>query len=431
MNINLNQKMHIHFIGIGGIGMSGIAEVLLNQGHVISGSDMADSQVIRRLKELGAKIDCGHHEDQISGASIVVTSSAIKSDNPEVLAAADKGIPLVPRAKMLAALMDSHRSIAVTGTHGKTTATSLVASIFAAAGKDPTFVIGGMLKSIGSNARLGKSKYFIAEADESDASFMLLHPQHIIVTNIDTDHLSAYEGDFSVLQDAFVKFIQNVPEKGRKILCVDDPGISDILDRINCSYIGYGFDDHADLQASNYVQRGLKSFFTIYDKRYDHRWDVELNLPGKHNVLNALSAIAIGLELGIEPNVMSNALKNFGGVERRFQVLGEIPVTKGNVLVVEDYGHHPHEIAVTLDAARNVWPDKRIVMAYQPHRYSRTSELFDQFVDVLKHVDQLVLTDIYPAGEQPIPGISGEILFKAIADRANKSPIFVKELSAN
>ncbi len=429
MIIDLNQKQNIHFVGIGGIGMSGIAEVLLNKGQSISGSDISDTSVTQHLKKLGAKIDIGHHKDHINGANIVVVSSMITPDNVEIIAAKDKGIQIVHRANMLAALMEAHNSIAISGTHGKTTTTSLVASILAEAGKDPTFVIGGILKSAGSNARLGKSKYFVAEADESDASFLLLHPQHVIVTNIDADHLSTFDGDFSKLQNAFIQFIEQVPEGGSRILCVDDPGILEILPRLKCSYIGYGFSDAADIQVSNYHQHGMHSHFTVMHKKLNKSWDVTLNIPGKHNVSNAVSAIMVALELGIEPELIFKALKRFDGVGRRFQILGEIPAANGVATIVDDYGHHPSEVAAVLDTARRVWPERRIVMVYQPHRYSRTEELFDEFVDVLTHVDLLLLTDIYAAGEKPIPGVTGEALFEQIVKKAKHKPIFVKDLT--
>lgn len=429
MIIDLNRKQNIHFVGIGGIGMSGIAEVLLNKGQHISGSDICDTSVTQHLKNLGAKIDIGHHKDHINGANIVVVSSMITMDNVEIIAAKDKGIQIVHRANMLAALMEAQNSIAISGTHGKTTTTSLVSSILAEAGKDPTFVIGGILKSAGSNARLGKSKYFVAEADESDASFLLLHPQHVIVTNIDADHLSTFGGDFSKLQDAFIQFIENVPQKGSRILCVDDPGILEILPRLKCSYIGYGFSDKADIQVSNYEQKGMQSHFTVTHKLKNKSWNVTLNIPGKHNVLNAVSTIMLSLELGIEPEVIFQALKTFGGVGRRFQILGEISAANGKATVVDDYGHHPNEVAAVIDTARHVWPDRRIVMVYQPHRFSRTQELFNEFVDVLKRVDLLLLADIYPAGEKPIPGITGESLFEEIVNQATHTPIFIKDLA--
>lgn len=423
--LTLDQKQPIHFIGIGGAGMSGIAEVLLTKGHHISGSDMHESGVTERLKDLGAEIYIGHSAAHINGPSLVVYSSAVSVDNPEMIRAKENNITILPRAKMLALLMQTYKSITVAGTHGKTTTTSLIASILAEAGLDPTFVIGGLLKSAGCNAQLGDSSYFVAEADESDASFLFLQPEVAVVTNIDADHLCAYEGDFEKLKAAFLEFLAKVPEGGAKVVCGDDPVIAEMLPKLSGKVITYGFGDSHAIRADNYIQHKLVSQFTLYDDFLGEKFEVQLAIPGKHNVLNALAAYAVARHYDIDAQKSFSALAKFQGVGRRFQLYDPIKIPGGSVSVVDDYGHHPRELQVTIEAVRKVWPDRRLLMVFQPHRYSRTSELMDDFVEVLKAVDQLVLLDIYPAGEAPLPGITGEVLAARCVKQFTTPPIFV------
>lgn len=423
--VTLDQTQSIHFVGIGGAGMSGIAEVLLTKGHVISGSDMNESEVTARLRHLGAQVHIGHEAGNVNGAEIVVLSTAVKSDNPEVLRAKEKNIPILPRAKMLALLMQSYQSIIVAGTHGKTTTTSLIASVFAEAELDPTFVIGGLLKSAGCNAQLGDSAYFVAEADESDASFLFLQPEVAVVTNIDADHLSTYGGDFNRLKAAFLEFIEKVPEHGAKVLCGDDVVIQELLSRISGKIITYGFGAENKIRAANYQQHNMVATFTLYDSFLNKKFDVKLAIPGRHNVLNALATYSVAHHYGIDPQSTLAALEKFEGVGRRFQMYGDIKIPEGYYTLIDDYGHHPRELQVTIEAVRNVWPDRRLVMVFQPHRYSRTEELMEEFVSVLKTVDVLILLEIYSAGEASIPGISGEALAEKISDQGNASVVFV------
>ncbi|HVL02405.1 MAG TPA: UDP-N-acetylmuramate--L-alanine ligase, partial [Dongiaceae bacterium] len=381
----------IHFVGIGGAGMSGIAEVLLNQGYLITGSDIKAGDVTRRLESFGARIFIGHNAANVKQANVVVVSTAVKQDNPELVAAREARIPIVPRAEMLGELMRYRHGIAIAGTHGKTTTTSLVASILAEGGLDPTFVIGGLLNSAGTNARLGDSRYFVAEADESDASFLHLQPMTSIVTNIDADHMSTYGGDFNKLKDTFIQFLHNLPFYGLAVVCMDDPVIRDILTAITRPTVTYGVHEQADVRAEDIQLVGMRSHFKVLRKDCAGVLNVTLNIPGHHNVLNALAAIAVATDEGIDDAAIVRALEKFQGVGRRFQVYGDFPVEGGNVTLVDDYGHHPREVAATFAAARAAWPDRRIVMLYQPHRYSRTRELYEDFVSVLSEVDLLLL----------------------------------------
>ena len=422
----MRRVKRIHFVGIGGAGMGGIAEVLVNEGYRLSGSDIAENAVTARLKRLGAAIFIGHQADQVEGVDVVVVSTAIDANNPEILAAQERRIPIVRRAEMLAELMRYRHGVAVAGTHGKTTTTSLIASVYGQAERDPTFVIGGLLNSAGTNARLGKSRYLIAEADESDASFLHLQPMVSVVTNIEADHMDTYEGDFEKLKTTFVDFLHNLPFYGVAVACIDDPVVREILPRIGRKVVTYGFSDDADVQALSFEQKGYSSRFTV---RREGMVDLELsvNLPGRHNVLNALAAIAVATEDEIEDEAIIRALEEFQGIGRRFQQLGEFTTATGDVMLVDDYGHHPSEVAATIKAARSGWPDKRLVMIYQPHRYSRTRDLYDDFVEVLAQVDCLLLLDVYAAGEAPVPGADSRALCRSIRQRGQLDPIFVAE----
>jgi len=416
---------NIHFVGIGGVGMCGIAEVLHNLEFSVSGSDIAEGANTQRLRDMGVKISIGHSADHISGMDVVVISTAVDESNPEVMAAREQKIPVIPRAEMLGELMQLQRGIAIAGTHGKTTTTSLVASLLAEGGLDPTFVIGGRLNSAGTNARLGSGEYLVAEADESDASFMHLHPFMSVITNIDADHLSTYGGDFSVLKQAFIDFLHNIPFYGVAIMCVDDPVVREILPSIHKPVMTYGTGPNADLRASNIVQQEQKTAFTVSLHDQQDWLQVTLNQPGKHNVLNALAAIAVAHELGVSDDAIVKALDEFGGIGRRFQINGEATVNNGNVLFVDDYAHHPREIAVTLEAARNGWPDRRLVVVFQPHRYSRTHDLLDDFAAVFSDQDPLVVTEVYAAGEAVINGADGRALCRTIRARGLTNPVFV------
>lgn len=402
-----NRVKHIHFVGIGGSGMCGIAEVLHNQGYTVSGSDQAQSAVTRHLASLGVRVYPGHTAEHVQGADVVVTSTAVKKDNPEVTAAVAQQIPVIPRALMLAEMMRFKDGIAIAGTHGKTTTTSLTASILAAAGLDPTFVIGGKLTAAGTNARLGKGSYIVAEADESDASFLYLTPLMSVVTNIDEDHMDTYGHSVEKLHQAFVDFIHRMPFYGKAFLCIDSEHVRAILPRISKPHATYGLDDTADIYATDVESIGTQMKFTVHARLKGHEprtFDVVLNLPGRHNVLNALAAIGVALECGVDEEAVRRGLEGFAGVGRRFQSYGEIGLPQGGkALVVDDYGHHPVEMAATLSAARGAYPDKRLVLAFQPHRYTRTRDLFDDFSKVLNTVDVLVLTDVYAAGEDPLP----------------------------
>lgn len=418
----------IHFVGIGGAGMCGIAEILFNQGYVVSGSDLISSEVTERLLRLGLDVSIGHDPDHVKDADVVVTSSAINDQNPEVITAKDLRIPVVRRAEMLAELMRYRHGIAVAGTHGKTTTTSLVASILGEAGFDPTFIIGGLLKRSESNARLGASRYLVAEADESDASFLHLQPMVVILTNVDSDHLVAYENDFEKLKQAFVQFAHNLPFYGLLIACIDDPGVKEILPGIHRSVVTYGTVEEADYQVVDVKQKGGSVSFRA--KRPNKLADLELTLrmPGIHNVLNAMASIVLASEEGVPDEAIVQGLSSFSGVGRRFELHGRFKARCGSFLLVDDYGHHPREVLATIDAIREGWKDHRLIMIYQPHRYTRTKELFAEFVKVLCQVDFLILLDVYPAGEEKIVGATGEDLYKAIISHGSMKCVFLKNV---
>lgn len=422
---------HIHFVGIGGSGMNGIAEVLLNLGFQVSGSDLADSAVVARLRELGATVQLGHAAENLSDADAVVISSAVKSDNPEVVSARARNIPVVPRAMMLAELMRLRQGIAIAGTHGKTTTTSLVTSVLAKGGFDPTYVIGGRLNSSGANAKLGTGEYIVAEADESDASFLYLTPILAVVTNIDADHMETYGHDFGRLKQAFVDFLERLPFYGRAILCVDDPNVRELLGRISKPVTTYGFAEDAHLRAVNVRHEGGRMKFTALCRQNSSPQDLDitLNLAGMHNVLNALSAIGVGLEVGVPPDAIVAALAEFQGVGRRFQRYGEIPVQGGAFTLIDDYGHHPAEMAATLAAVRGAFPGRRLVLAFQPHRYTRTRDLFEDFVKILSGVDALLLAEVYAAGEAPIVAADGRALMRALRVAGKDETVFVEQIS--
>ena len=420
----------IHLIGIGGAGMGGIAEVLHNQGFAVSGSDNTENAMTERLKKLGVTVYKGHDARYVEGAEVVVRSSAVSDNNVEVVYAQQHHIPVVMRAQMLAELMRFHHGIAIAGTHGKTTTTSLAASVLAEAGLDPTFVIGGLLNSAGANARLGKGQFFVVEADESDASFLLLTPIVAIVTNIDEDHMSTYNGDFQRLQQTFLQFIHHLPFYGAAILCLDDPVIQQLLPQISRRMVTYGIESEAHIRAINIVQHGVQTEFEVVRKGKKKTLPIRLNLAGKHNVLNALSIVALAEILNIDDASLTRALAEFQGIGRRFQIYGEYkPKKELSVLVVDDYGHHPREVAATLAAARAAWPERRLVLAYQPHRYTRTRDLLDDFAAVLSTVDVLLLLDVYAAGEEPIAGADSRALCRAIRERGQVEPILVGEIA--
>ena len=424
----------IHFIGLGGAGMSGIAEVLHNLGYVISGSDLADSPTLLRLAGLGIKTFVGHDAANLINVDAVVTSTAVQPDNPEVLAAREKRIPVVPRALMLAELMRLKQGIAIAGTHGKTTTTSLVACVLAEGGLDPTFVIGGRLNSAGANAKLGAGDYIVVEADESDASFLNLLPVMAVVTNIDADHMETYGHDFGNLKKAFVDFLHRMPFYGTAILCTDDPVVRDIVPQVSCPITSYGFGEEAQVRAINVRAVGAQMHFTAQRRNgvILPNLDVVLNLAGRHNVLNALAAIAIAVELNVPDAAVQKALADFSGVGRRFQSYGEVPARNGGQFtVIEDYGHHPVEIAATLSAARGAFPGRRLVLAFQPHRYSRTRDCFEDFVKVISsHADAVLLAEVYAAGEAPIVAADGRSLARALRVGGKLEPVFVDGIDA-
>ncbi|MBU2885403.1 UDP-N-acetylmuramate--L-alanine ligase [Gilvimarinus agarilyticus] len=422
----MRRIRRIHFIGIGGAGMSGIAEVLLNQGYEISGSDLKKSDVTERLQLMGAQIFIGHSASHVAGVDVVVNSSAVGEHNPEMVAARDKRIPIVRRAEMLAELMRYRHGIAVAGTHGKTTTTSLMASVLAAADRHPTYIIGGVVNSSGSNAQLGESRYLVAEADESDASFLHLQPMVAVVTNIDADHMDTYGGDFSKLKQTFVEFLHNLPFYGVAVVCGDDPVVQEILNDVSRAVVTYGFSEHCDIRAIDVHQNKMLSTFNVVGSGLSEPLSVKINIPGEHNILNALAVVAVALDEGVSPQAIVQGLESFTGVGRRFQVYGEFPVSEGNAMLVDDYGHHPREVAATIKAIRDGWPDRRLVMVYQPHRFSRTRDLFEDFVDVLSGVDALVMLEVYSAGEEPVPGADGRTLCRSIRNRGLIDPIFVE-----
>jgi len=421
----MRRIRRIHFIGIGGVGMCGIAEVLRNQGYEISGSDLRQSAATDRLTNLGALIFLGHQEENVKDADVVVVSTAINTENPEVKYAMENRVPIVRRAEMLAELMRFRHGIAIAGTHGKTTTTSLVASILAEGGKDPTFVIGGRLTSAGTNAQLGGSRYLVAEADESDASFLHLQPMVTIVTNIEADHMDTYGGDFNKVKRTFIEFLHNLPFYGLAVLCIEDETIREILPEVSRPILTYGFDEAADYYATDIEQVGIFTSFTAKRPKGHKDLTVKLRMPGRHNVLNALSAIAVATDENISDDAIVAALEKFQGVGRRFQICGQYPLGDDHIMLVDDYGHHPTEVAVTIEAIRKGWPDKRLLMLFQPHRYTRTRDLYDDFVQVLSEVDSLVLLDVYPAGEDEIPGADGRSLARSIRSRGRVDPIFV------
>jgi UDP-N-acetylmuramate--alanine ligase len=430
---------HIHFIGIGGSGMGGIAEVLLELGYTVSGSDLAESPTIARLRRKGARIDLGHDARNVRGCDVVVISTAIKHDNPEIAAARKERIPVVPRALMLAELMRLKQGIAVAGTHGKTTTTSLIASILAEAKEDPTFVIGGRLNSVGSHARLGQGRFLVVEADESDASFLHLQPVVAVVTNIDVDHMETYNHSVPLLKRTFLEFLERLPFYGAAVLCADDPGVADIVPLVSRRIITYGIARGArpDIRALAWEHRGGRMRFRVVRRRKLLRagqrpeLQVELNLPGYHNVLNALAAIGVAQELGIDDAAVVRALRNFQGVGRRLQRHGEVVLRRGcTVQLIDDYGHHPEEMRVTLQAVRGAFPRRRLLLAFQPHRFTRTRDLFQRFVPVLATADELLLADVYAAGEAPIAGADGRSLYGAIRRRMKDAVTFVEDVGA-
>ncbi|SPJ35050.1 UDP-N-acetylmuramate--L-alanine ligase [Kushneria phyllosphaerae] len=425
----------IHFVGIGGSGMCGIAEVLANQGFCVSGSDLRESQVVAHLRQCGIRVAIGHHGDNVRDADVVVVSSAVDPTNPEVMTAREHRVPVVRRAEMLAELMRFRHGIAVAGTHGKTTTTSLTATLLAEGGLDPTFVIGGRLTSAGSNAKLGEGEYLVAEADESDASFLHLQPMTSIVTNIDADHMATYEGDFGRLQDTFIEFLHNLPFYGLAIVCLDDPVVRELLPRIQRQFVTYGFDEEADYRITDFSQKGDTVSFVACRPAPHDAINVRLAMPGRHNALNAMAAIAVATDAGVSDASIVQALAGFAGVGRRFQVQGHyrLPDSGDNglpVMLVDDYGHHPREVEMVIRAVREGWPDRRLVMVYQPHRYSRTHDLYEDFVRVLSGVDQLLLLDVYSAGEAPITGADSRALAGSIRQRGQTSPLFVESREA-
>ncbi|OGI42885.1 MAG: UDP-N-acetylmuramate--L-alanine ligase [Candidatus Muproteobacteria bacterium RIFCSPHIGHO2_01_FULL_65_16] len=425
-----NWVKRVHFVGIGGAGMCGIAEVLHNLKFQVSGSDARASAATQRLESLGVTVNIGHDPRLVAGADVVVASSAVAEANPEVAAARAAKIPVIPRAEMLGELMRLQHGVAIAGTHGKTTTTSLVASCLAEGGLDPTFVIGGRLNSVGANARLGHGEYLVAEADESDASFLHLSPFMAVVTNIDADHMGAYGGDFNRLKQAFVEFLHNLPFYGLAVLCADDPVVREIIPSVHKPVRTYGIDAMADVRADDITQDGLKMRFTAVLGAGDERLRITLNQPGRHNVLNALAAITCAHELGVGADAIVRALGNFAGIGRRFQVNGRAALDGGDVILVDDYAHHPREIAATVDAARRGWPGRRLVVVFQPHRYTRTHDLLDDFCAVLSELDVLLVTEVYAAGEQPIGGADGRALCRAIRARGKAEPVFVADVNA-
>lgn len=422
----MRRIRRIHFVGIGGVGMCGIAEVLCNQGYEISGSDLRESPVVQRLRNLGVRVEIGHRGENVGDADVVVTSTAVDEGNLEVQEAKRLRIPLVPRAQMLAELMRFRHGIAVAGTHGKTTTTSMIASILGEAKLDPTFVIGGKLTSAGTNARLGQSHYLVAEADESDASFLHLQPMVAVVTNIDADHMHTYGGDFAKLENTFIEFLQNLPFYGLAVMCIDDPVVRKLLPRINRQFISYGFSEDADVRAENVSQKGMVTSFSVI-REGKPKLNIALPMPGRHNVLNALAAVAVATDENVPDEAIIAGLNGFTGVGRRFDVLGEYRTADGSATLVDDYGHHPREVEVTIKAVRDGWPDRRLVMLFQPHRYTRTRDLYEDFVDVLSNVDALLMLEVYSAGEDPIPAADSRSLCHSLRQRGQVEPIYVDD----
>lgn len=418
----------IHFVGIGGAGMCGIAEVLLNQGYKITGSDISPSGNTERLTRLGAKVYIGHQAGNVEQADVVVFSSAVTDSNPEMQAARDAGKPIIARAEMLSELMRYRHGIAIAGTHGKTTTTSLLASVFAAENLDPTFVIGGLLNSSGTNAKLGESRYLVAEADESDASFLHLQPMVAVVTNIDEDHMATYEGDFDRLKNYFVDFLHNLPFYGLAVLCIDDPVVAEILPRISRPILTYGFSEQADFRITDLRQHKQQTKFKVVRPEGLSTLELSFNMPGLHYALNATAAIVVATDEGVSDRAIEEGINNFSGVGRRFEMLGEFPIAdKGLAMLVDDYGHHPREVAATIAAIRSGWPERRLVMIYQPHRYSRTKDLYEDFVEVLSEVDVLLMLEVYSAGEPKIAGADSKSLCRSIRLRGQVDPVYVKK----
>jgi len=429
----LNERMRkinrIHLIGIGGVGMGGIAEVLINLGYAVQGSDLKESSMTRRLSRLGADISIGHNGENVDAADLVVVSSAIDPENPEIVVARERRLPIIRRAEMLAELMRFRYAIAVAGTHGKTTTTSLIASVLAEAGEDPTFLIGGRLKSADTNGRLGAGPYLVAEADESDASFLHLQPMMVVVTNIDMDHMSTYGGDIEELRDGFLEFMHNLPFYGVSIMCLDDEGVQAVLPRVKRAVLTYGLHEDADVRAVNVENCGAMSRFSVLRPNTSAPFDVELNLAWTHNVLNALAAIAVAFELELDDDAIHRALTQFQGIDRRMQILADEETAFGRIMFVDDYGHHPTEIAAMLDAVRDGWSNRRLVVIFQPHRYTRTRDLLDDFAAVLSAVEPLFVTEVYAAGEDPIPSADGRAICRAIRMRGRVEPVFVPDLA--
>ena len=422
----MGRVKHIHFVGIGGAGMGGIAEVLKNLGYTITGSDIKESAITKRLQSLGIKVEIGHTADNVTDSDVVVITSAIDKENPELLAARNNRIPVVRRAEMLAELMRFSQGIAIAGTHGKTTTTSLVASVLAEGGLDPTYVIGGLLNSSGAHARLGSGKYIVAEADESDASFLHLYPIISVITNIDADHLDTYAGDFANLRHNFVEFLHQLPFYGLAVLCIDDEGVRKILPEVTKPIVTYGVDFEADYNAELLRQEKEKTWFKVSRKDKKDWLEVELNLPGKHNLLNALATIAVAHELGVADKHIVNALRNFQGISRRCHVHGDIKINDMKVTLIDDYAHHPTEITACCEAIRSGWPGRRLVVIYQPHRFTRMRDLFEDFSRVLSQTDCLMILDVYPAGEKQIAGADSRSLCRAIRLRGRVDPIFIE-----
>jgi UDP-N-acetylmuramate--alanine ligase len=422
----MGRVKSIHFVGVGGAGMSGIAEVLHNLGYQITGSDIKQNQATQHLQGLGVHVNTQHKEAHINGSDVVVVSSAVDADNPELIAARKKRIPIVRRAEMLAELMRFRQGIAIAGTHGKTTTTSLIASVLAEAGLDPTYVIGGLLNSRGSNARLGTGKFLVAEADESDASFLHLQPVMTVLTNVDSDHLDTYGGDFQNLKNNFLEFLHRLPFYGLAVLCIDDAGINSILPKISRPFVTYGMSDDADYRAQDIRHDKGKTYFTVSKAGQENWLEIELNMPGNHNVLNALAAIAIAAELDVKEDAIISALSGFAGIARRCDVFGEITILGKKILLIDDYAHHPCEIAAIKESVRLGWPGQRIVAIFQPHRFSRTRDLFDEFCQILSEFDVLILLDVYAAGEVAIPGADSHALSRSIRMRGKLDPLFVE-----
>ncbi|WP_346799283.1 UDP-N-acetylmuramate--L-alanine ligase [Halomonas sp. Bachu 37] len=425
----MRRIRRLHFVGIGGAGMCGIAEVLANQGYSVSGSDVKDSPVLQRLRECGVSVALGHAQQNVTGADVVVVSTAVDPDNPEIRWAHEHRIPVVRRAEMLAELMRFRHGIAVAGTHGKTTTTSLTATLLAEGGLDPTFVIGGKLTSAGTNARLGEGDYLVAEADESDASFLHLQPMVSIVTNIDADHMATYGGDFERLKSTFIEFLHNLPFYGLAVLCIDDSHVRGLREQVKRQFVTYGFAEDADYRIVDFHQRQGEVRFTALRPGEAEPLEVKLAMPGRHNALNAMAAIVVALDAGVSDSAILRGLANFAGVGRRFQVHGDFPAPEGagEIMLVDDYGHHPREVEMVIKAIRAGWPERRLVMMYQPHRYTRTRDLYEDFVRVLSGVDTLVLLDVYSAGEALIPGAEGHTLAGSIRQRGEVDPLFVKD----